>query len=133
MGGVRFRQVARKTRTPYPATTIGPAAEWFRRVRCLLLCSVGVLLLTTLAPAGAFAAGPSPVQFQEIKNVPGRDACLSLVKLGRTTYQLAVFRSNGSAATRLVMWKGVLGLGETRMVAGDFDGNTLTDAMVIIH
>jgi len=31
------------------------------------------------------------------------------------------------------MWKGVLGLGETRMVAGDFDGNTLTDAMVIIH
>jgi hypothetical protein len=96
-----------------------------------------VLALVTIALAlacrPAFAAGPSPVEFETIKNVPGRDACLTLARIDRTRYRIAVYRSDGEAAVRSTLWIGSLGVGKMKITAGDFDGNTLTDLMVLIR
>ncbi|MEI6726295.1 MAG: VCBS repeat-containing protein, partial [Actinomycetes bacterium] len=95
-----------------------------------------LVFVAALAGAqGAFAAGKqlfAAGQAPTAQNIPGRDAAVVLSDLGKGKAALSTFITVGQTSQAVKMWSGPLPVSHAKLVAGDFNTDGYTDALVLV-
>ena len=103
----------------------GGAKRWAPRLAALAVLAAGALLCGAPAVLAAESTG-------EVRNIPGHDAAVMLADLGKGKAGLYLFVTDGESSQRLLMWTGKLPAKSAKLVAGDFNADGFTDAMVLV-
>ena len=92
-----------------------------------VVATLGVAALLAFA-----AVAPAADMQVTAHNQPGHDVAVMLADLGKGKAGLYLFVSDGHTSDRLLMWTGKLPAKRAKLVAGDFNADGFTDAMVLL-
>ena len=103
--------------------------------RSVLRATTSALLLplASLALVAPALAADGPPAVASAKNVAGSRDALGLVNLGDGKCAIHTFVAVGGALDRVQSWKGTLAFSRARFVAGDVNGDGLTDGIVLYN